>query len=257
MTSFEATNFVFNLTDENNSFSVGIPGRWIIPNYLEDGIFDNLKNLLSLRTQIDIELHVHEVRKRSDKIKFGDKEYKLSDFRTSKKEIIEDLKSANYHDLEELIYRREQSYDEIMNVLDTKFYLSQIRGYTLGTRIHEISDINKTLEFLLSDFVKVIITIDDIRLGSNLNNNQTLIFTKKYFFNRILGHIQSHSRPLNDIEGSIQLIPGSYKSDKPIKTTSVDKVHLECDCINGNIVNGIREPILYSFALSSPPGHKI
>ena len=53
------------------------------------------------------------------------------------------------------------------------------------------------------------------------------------------------------------MIAGSYKSDKPIKITGIDKVHLKCDCIQGSIVNGIREPILYSFALSSPPGYKI
>ena len=53
------------------------------------------------------------------------------------------------------------------------------------------------------------------------------------------------------------MIGGSYKSDKPIKITGTDKIHLKCDCIQGSIVNGIREPILYSFALSSPPGHKL
>ena len=37
----------------------------------------------------------------------------------------------------------------------------------------------------------------------------------------------------------------------------MDKVHLKSDCIQGSIVNGVREPILYSFSLSSPPGHKI
>ena len=31
---------------------------------------------------------------------------------------------------------------------------------------------------------------------------------------------------------------------------------LKCDCINGSIVNGVRETILYSFAPYSPPGHK-
>ena len=51
------------------------------------------------------------------------------------------------------------------------------------------------------------------------------------------------------------MIKGSYQSEKPI--TGIDKIHLKCDCIQGSIVNGIREPILYSFALSSPPGHKI
>ena len=53
------------------------------------------------------------------------------------------------------------------------------------------------------------------------------------------------------------MIAGSYKGDKPINITGIDKIHLKCDCIQGSIVNGIREPILYSFALSSPPGHKI
>ena len=53
------------------------------------------------------------------------------------------------------------------------------------------------------------------------------------------------------------MIAGSYKSDKPINITGIDKVHLKADCIQGSIVNGVREPILYSFALSSPPGHEI
>ena len=53
------------------------------------------------------------------------------------------------------------------------------------------------------------------------------------------------------------MIAGSYKSDKPINITGIDKVHLKCDCIIGSIVNGVREPILYSFAWSSPPRHKI
>ena len=53
------------------------------------------------------------------------------------------------------------------------------------------------------------------------------------------------------------MIAGSYKSDKPINITGIDKIHLKCDCIQGGIVNGKREQILFCFALSSPPGHKI
>ena len=48
-----------------------------------------------------------------------------------------------------------------------------------------------------------------------------------------------------------------YKSDRPIDITGIDKIHLKCDCVQGSIVNGKREPILFSFALSSPPGHQI
>ena len=72
-----------------------------------------------------------------------------------------------------------------------------------------------------------------------------------------MGFTESHSGPLGDIDGFIQLIPGSYKSDKPINVTGIHKVHLKCDCINGKIVNGVREPILDSFGLSSPPRHTI
>ena len=72
-----------------------------------------------------------------------------------------------------------------------------------------------------------------------------------------MGFVQSYSGELGDVQGFIQLIPGSYKSDKPINITGIDKVHLKCNCVQGSIVTGIREPILYSFALISPPGHKI
>ena len=53
------------------------------------------------------------------------------------------------------------------------------------------------------------------------------------------------------------MILGKYKSDKDINFIGIDKVHLKYDCINSSIVNGIREPILYNFGLTSPRGHKI
>ena len=88
-------------------------------------------------------------------------------------------------------------------------------------------------------------------------NLKTLTFTEKSFFYTILGFTQSRPYPLDDIDGFYQFIAGSYKSDKPINITGIDKIHLKCDCIQGSIVSGIREHLLYSFALSSPPGNKI
>ena len=149
------------------------------------------------------------------------------------------------------------SYGEIMEILDLKYISTKRTGYSLNPGIYEVIDLNNTLNYILPDNVKVNITIDDIRLKSNLNTNQTLLFTKKSFFYTILGFTQSHSYPLDDIDGFFQMIAGSYKSNKPINITGIDKVHLKCDCIQGSIVNGFREPILYSFALSSPPGYKI
>ena len=61
---FETTNSAFNITAKNNSFSISIPGHWRIPNNLEDGIIEKLKNLLKQRSQNDIEFHEEQVRRR-------------------------------------------------------------------------------------------------------------------------------------------------------------------------------------------------
>ena len=247
MSSFECTNSVFNITNKNNSFSIIIPGHW--QTECAEKTIDELNKSLEFKS---LELHVNEVRKRGNTIKIGDNEYKLSDFDTQKNEILEEIKNVKYNDLEDLVYRMQLTYDEIIDVLDLKYIPTKRTGYSLNPGIYEVIDLNNTLKYILPDNVKVTITIDDIRLKSNLKINQTLIFTNKSFFYTILGFTQSHQGPLNDIEGFYQLLPGTYESNKPISITGIDKLHLKCDCIQGSIVNGIREPILYSFALSAP-----
>ena len=159
--------------------------------------------------------------------------------------------------MEDLVYRFQLTYNEIIDIVDFKYIPTKKTGYSINPGIYEVIDLNNTLKHILLDNVKVSITIDDIRLKSNLKINQTLIFTEKSFFYAILGFTQSRFYPLDDIDGFYQLIAGSYKSDRPMNITGIDKIHLKCDCIQGSIVNGKREPILYSFALSSPPGYKI
>ena len=113
VTSFECTNSVFNITDDNNSFSIQIPAHW--ETEVAEKIIDEVNRLLELRS---LELHVNEVRKRGNKIKIGDIEYKLSDFDNQKYEILEELKKAKYKDLRDLVFRMQLTYDEIIDVLD-------------------------------------------------------------------------------------------------------------------------------------------
>ena len=134
--------------------------------------------------------------------------------------------------------------DEIIDVLDLKYISTERRGYSLNPGIYEVNDLNNMLKHILPNNVKVNVRIDDIRLKSNLKNNQTLLFTEKSFSYTILGFTQSRSYLLDDIDGFYQLIAGSYRSDGPINITGIDKVHLKCDCMQGSIVNGFREPIL-------------
>ena len=167
------------------------------------------------------------------------------------------MRNVKYNNLEDLVQRMKLTHDEIIDILDFKYVSTKGKGYSLNPGIYEIVDLNNTLNYILPDNVKKDVSIDDIRLKSNLKINQTLIFTNKSFFYTILGFTQSHQGPLNDIEGFYQILPGSYKSDRPINIIGIDKILLKCDCIQGSIVNGIRESILYSFALNSPPNYKI
>ena len=135
------------------------------------------------------------------------------------------------------------TYDEIMDILDLKYIPTKGTGYNSKPGIYEVVDLNSSLKFISTDNVKVSVTIDHVRLKSNLQTNQTLIFTEKSFSYTILGFTRSRSYRLDDIDGFYQLIAGSYKSDKPINITGIDNFRLKCDCIQGSIVNGIREPI--------------
>ena len=249
---FECTNSVYNITNENNSFSIIIPGHYETESAQKS--IDELNNLLELRSQNGIELHVEQVRKKG-LILIND--YSLSSLGMFKDEILEELKNIKYNDLEDLVYRFKLTYDEIMDILDLKYIPTKRTGYSIEPNIYNVVDLNKTLKNILPNNVKIDITIDERKYKTDLKINQTLIFTNKSFFYTILGFTQSHSYPLDDIDGFYQLIAGSYKSDKPINITGIDKVHVKCDCIDGSIMNGVREPILYSFALDQPPGHKI
>ena len=167
------------------------------------------------------------------------------------------MKRVKFRDLEDLVFRLQLTYHEIVDILDVKYISTKRIGYSLKPNIYNIVDSNNTLKNILLDSVKISVTIDDKKYQSNIKINQTLIFTNKSFFQTITGFTQSHSYLLDDIDGFYQLIAGSYKSDKPIDITGIDKVHLKCKVVDSSIVIGVREPNLYSFALDQPPGHKI
>ena len=81
---------------------------------------------------------------------------------------------------------------------------------------------------------------------------------KEFFFHSKSAFTQSHSGHLNDRpQGKNQKIPEIYKSEKSNNITGIHKFHLKCDSVNGSILYGVPEHILFSFASDKPPGHKI
>ena len=212
VSGFETTNSIFNMTRENHVFSISTPSYWTPEDI-------GLKELLELRSENDIKLFV-EVIEEGNQMKNGDKKCNLSDLDTRKIEIIKELKRVNSKLLEKMVYGMELTYTEIVDILDVKKIAGSTIGYTSTPKIHEITDINLMLKSSLPNKVEVIIINDNNKRKSNCTNKKTITFTGKSFFT-VLGFIQSHLGPLGDTGGFVQLIPGSYKSDRPNNITGI------------------------------------
>ena len=168
MTSCEATNFVFDITDENKNFSYSTLSRWYSKSGAES--INRLQQILKLRAENDIKLHVEDVRKRGNEIKMGDKLHKLFDLDTRKK-IFEELKNVEYDDLENMAFRLDSTNTEIENILFMKYFSILSSAYTLPPGIYQISDL-RLVKSSLPDDVKVIYTFDDIRLKTKLTTKK-------------------------------------------------------------------------------------
>ena len=87
------------------------------------------------------------------------------------------------------------TYDESIDILDLKYIPTEKTGHSLNPGIYEVVDLNNTLNYFSPDNVKVSVTMEDIRLKSNLKTNQTLFFTKKSFLIQLwvlLDHVFIH-----------------------------------------------------------------
>ena len=48
-----------------------------------------------------------------------------------------------------------------------------------------------------------------------------------------------------------------YTSDKILNSSTIDKIPLNYDVFDGSVVNGSRQPVLFSFNLVKPSGPKV
>ena len=84
----------------------------------------------------------------------------------------------------------------------------------------------------------------------------TLRFDRQSFFQTLLGFLPYWDYKPNN--SNHVLNPGVYPSDKIyLNLNTVDKIHFKCDCIDGSIQDGVRQPILFCFVLDKPGGYKV
>ena len=143
--------------------------------------------------------------------------------------------------------------DDIKLVLDE--YNSSFISYELEPGIYTFKDISEALLKIFQPeydgYLNAIdIKFDDIIMKTNLEVRAGIIsirFDEKSFFSTILGFTSGWDYKHYN----------KYTSQKGVNLGSTNKIHLNCDCIDGSVVNGIKHPILFSFVSDKKPGYKV
>ena len=143
--------------------------------------------------------------------------------------------------------------DDIKLVSDE--YNSSFLTYELQPGIYTFKDISKALFNILQPEYPgpsnvIDIEYDDITMKTKLVVKYWIIaikFDENSFFRTVLGFTSGWDyKHYNE-----------YTSQKILNLGSTNKIHLKCDVIDGSVVNGLRQPILYSFVLDKKPGYKV
>ena len=143
--------------------------------------------------------------------------------------------------------------DDIKLVLDE--YNSSFITYELEPGIYTSKDISEALLKIFQPeydgYLNAIDTkYDDIIMKTKLEVRAGIIcirFDEKSFFSTILGFTSGWDYKHYN----------KYTSQKVVNLGSTNKIHLNCDCIDGSVLDGVRQPILYSFVLDKLPGYKV
>ena len=225
VTSLEVYNTVYNITEKNNELEILLTKQQLEEHRVDTELVPKIKDLYKTSDDKFIEKTNTLITNSYTKKK---KKFTRKDF----KQLKELIEVFNYPDQQIHIPDFEIEHDSF--------------GIQLTPGAYELVDINASVKQIYneSDYdFKFNIIPDTISMKSVLTTSNPIHFNSD--FNKVLGFTQR------------DYPPRTHTSEKPVMITTTDKVHLKCDCVDGSIVNGIREQILFSFNLSAPPGYKI
>ena len=260
LVNLEVYNSILNITEENNKFEIyrDTSAKF---GFLE--LKDELEEILNISHITDKHLDDEVLGQR-----IIDEYIKLS-----RERMNTDGYMLLLLDYARSLFRDFESYLRIVVGLDEKViqlilneYNSHFITYELTPGIYTIQDISDAIQIFSGHKEIIEIEYDNIsmktKIISKFKNNEkglfalgTLRFNDRSFFHTLLGFTPYWDyKPTNsNREG----IPGVYTSNKILNLSSTNKIHLKCDCIDGSIQDGVRQPILFSFVLDKPGGYKI
>ena len=229
VTSLEVYNTVYNITEKNNKLKI----------LLKD------EQLKSLNVDTQLVMNVEYLYKISDMQSTSGIE-KIHNFIVDSYSKNKKLIKKDFDQLKKIINQINQNNKDKTIIIPEFGIENDFVETELTPGVYELIDINRFMKQKLSDSdfeFEFNIETDTISMKSVLTTSNPIYFNSK--LNELLGFTNTH------------YIQGTHISEKPVMITTTDKVHLKCDCVDGSIVNGIREQILFSFILSAPPGYKI
>ena len=229
VTSLEVYNTVYNITEKNNKFKI----------LLKD------EQLKSLNVDTQLVMNV-EYLYRISALQSTSGIEKINNFIVDSYSKNKKLIKKDFDQLKKISIQINQNIKDKTIIIPEFGIENDFVEIELTPGVYELVDINKIVKQKLSDSdfeFEFNIEADTISMKSVLTTSNPIYFNSK--LNELLGFTNTH------------FIQGTHISEKPVMITTTDKVHLKCDCVDGSIVNGIREQILFSFNLSAPPGYKI
>ena len=252
LTDLEVYNSIFNITEENNKFQL-----YKFPDEKAGGI-----TYEKVRAEIEKDLDIEGITAADlqDEI-IGPiiiEEYNEQVTKRMKDDgymnILERYTNSVFQDFESFLRTQiDLVEDDVKPVLDE--YNSSFITYELEPGIYTFKDISEALLNILQvEYPRPINTIniefDDITRKTKLVVNIGIIairFDEKSFFSTILGFIPGWDYKHYN----------KYVSQKIVNLSNTNRIHLKCDCIDGSVQDGVRQPILFSFVLDKPCGYKV
>ena len=259
LTDLEVYNSIFNITEENNKFEHYRDSSNKF-GFLE--LKDELEEILNIShiTNEHLDDEVLGPRIIDDYIKLSN-EKKISDGYTL---LFFGCSISPFGDFDSYL-RTVEGLDEDDILLILKQRISYFVTYELTPGIYTIQDDSDTIHTFSGHNEIIEIENDDITMKTKIIlkykdqhevfGSGTLRFDERSFFRTLLGFEPYWDyKPTNTHHIPI---PGVYTSDKILNLTTTSKIHLKCDVIDGSVVDGVRQPILYSFVLDKPSGYKV
>ena len=252
LTDLEVYNSIFNITEQNNKFEL-----YKFPDEKSGGI-----SYIKVRDEIERDLDISDITAAD----LQDDIIAPIIIEEYKKQVTKRMEDGGYMNIlvgyVSSVFQDFESYlrtevdllqDDVKLVLDE--YNSSFNTCKLEPGIYTFKDISEALfNILQSEYPgpSNVIDIDhnDITMKTEMVVKSGIIairFDEKSFFSTVLGFTPGWDYKHYN----------KYISQKIVNLSNTNKIHLKCDAINGSVVNGLRQPILYSFVLDKLPGYKV